>query len=127
MVNFRSTAKKGFIVIPSAEFGTAHSWQVALENLASIKAAVEMTPPDWKTALVIWEARLHIAIPRFPLFHCDEPGQAPLRVDQKMHEVRIDAERLREALKIRDRKMVDALLISMAGKLQALAARAVVV
>ena len=98
---------------------------MALEDLALIKAAMDSTPPDWTTAQKIWEDQLDYAT--LPLFQQYEPGQAPVIVDPRIGGARVDIERLHQALKARNRTMVDSLLVSTLQKVRALAAETVVV
>jgi hypothetical protein len=98
--------------------------RMALEALALIKAT-DSTPLGWTTAQQIWEDQLDYAT--LPLFQQYGPGQAPVIIDPRIGEARVEVERLHRALKARNRTMVDNLLISTVQKLQALASETVVV
>jgi hypothetical protein len=96
------------------------NYQMALENVASIKVAVNLTRPDWTMAQKVWEDELDYAT--LSLFQQLEPGRAPALADPRIGEVRLDIERLHRALKIRDRTTANSLLISIEQKVKVLAA-----
>jgi hypothetical protein len=81
----------------------------ALESLVLMKAALNMTPPNWNAALKIWEDRIDYAVPISPGSERIEPDQAQPKADPRMEAARLEVERLHQALKDRDRKAVDAL------------------
>jgi hypothetical protein len=92
------------------------NWQMALKDLASIKVAVDLS--DWTIAQKIREDQLDYAT--FPLFGQLEAGQAPATVDARIGEVRVDIERLRRALEVRDRTAANCLLVLIEQKVRAL-------
>jgi hypothetical protein len=100
------------------------NWPIALKSLASIQTAMELTPPDWLAALKIFEDQVDFAT--HPIFQRLEPGQAPPTVDSRIGEVRVEIERLQQALKARNRPMVDNLLRSAVRKVKTLDAEAAV-
>jgi hypothetical protein len=95
------------------------NWQMALEDLASIEAAVDLRPEDWATAQKVWEQQLDYAT--LSLFEQVEPGQAPAAVDPRIDDVRRDIELLYKVLKAKDRTTVNSLLLSITQKVRALA------
>jgi len=102
-----------------------HNVPVALEHIASIRAAINQTPSDWKASVKIWEEGLDYSI-SIGLFQVVEPGKPSRKVDPDETRVRMEAEELYGALRARDRKTVDALLISIEQKLKALVVRVAV-
>jgi hypothetical protein len=98
------------------------NWPIALQGLASIKTAMDRTPPDRSAALKIWEDEVDHAT--FPTFQPYEPGQALPMVDPRIGEVRVDIERLEQALKDGNHQTVDSLLDSAGQKIKALIAEA---
>jgi hypothetical protein len=105
-----------------------HNVPIALENLTSIREALNRTPPDWVAAIEVWKERLDwsISVPLFKPVESFKPDERMDVTEARERIIRSEAEQLRRALEARDRKNVEVLLISIEEKLHVLAVIAAV-